>query len=68
MVMPPDSADRALLRRAIFVGSEVAKSVRQCASREYSGAPGGWPICRPADVVMNSPQSQKLTVGSIVAR
>ncbi len=33
-----------------------------------NGAPGGWPTSNLKDVVMNSPQSQKLTVGSIVSK
>lgn len=30
------------------------------------GAPGGCPTCNPTDVVMNSPQSHRLAVGSAV--
>jgi len=32
-----------------------------------SGAPGGWPTSNLYAVAMNSPQSQKLAVGSMVA-
>ena len=34
----------------------------------YSGAPGGWPTWSLDDVVMYSPVSQKLTVGSAVVK
>jgi hypothetical protein len=32
------------------------------------GAPGGWPTCNLKALEINSPQSHKLTVGSIVNR
>jgi hypothetical protein len=33
-----------------------------------NGAPGGWPTSNLNEVVINSPQSQKLAVGSMVNR
>ena len=32
-----------------------------------NGAPGGCPTCSPTEVVINSPQSQRLAVGSAVS-
>ncbi len=46
----------------------VAKSVNILPNNWKSGAPGGWPTSSLYAVAIYSPQSQKLTVCSIVER
>ena len=48
--------------------SGETKALAMRASIMNKGAPGGWPTSRRYAVAMNSPQSQKLAVGSMVSR
>ena len=48
--------------------SPPAKREKNLPSKRKKGAPGGWPTSSLKEQRMNSPQSQKLTVGSIVRR
>jgi hypothetical protein len=43
-----------------------AKSVKKRPTNIKNGAPGGWPTNNLYDDEINSPQSQKLVVGSTV--
>ena len=67
MVSALKSADMALTMTATCVGSE-AKSVNMRAVIIKNGAPGGCPTSSLNADEINSPQSQKLAVGSIVSR
>ena len=58
-------ADMRFTIIAAFDGSSV-KSVKKLPINMKKGAPGGWPTSSLYAVVMNSGQSQKLAVGSIV--
>ena len=51
--------------RATWVAS-LAKCEKRLAVRAKNGAPGGCPISSLSPIVMNSGQSQKLAVDSIV--
>ena len=46
----------------------MAKMEKKAPRIWYSGAPGGWPTSKLLAVVMYSPASQKLTVGSTVSQ
>jgi hypothetical protein len=50
------------------LSTEGAKSEAMRASIIKSGAPGGWPTSSLYDVAINSLQSHKLVVGSIVIK
>ena len=52
---------------ATLEGSE-ANCVNKLAVNMKKGAPGGWPTSNLYAEEINSPQSQKLAVGSIVIR
>ena len=60
-------ADNMLTHMAAFEGLP-AKIVKNRPSNIKKGAPGGWPTSNLYDVVINSPQSQKLAVGSMVSK
>ena len=60
------SADMIFIMKAILAVS-VAKRLKNLPISWKNGAPGGWPTSNLYAVLMYSPQSQKLTVGSIVA-
>jgi hypothetical protein len=47
---------------------EGASMVKMRPRIMNNGAPGGWPTSSLKAVVINSPQSQKLAVGSIVIK
>jgi hypothetical protein len=57
------SADIMLTVRATFEVSPPAKRVKNLATIRNNGAPGGCPTCILNAERINSPQSQKLTVG-----
>ena len=61
------SAERELIASATYC-VEGAKSDAMRPSNMKSGAPGGCPTWSLNAVAMNSPQSQRLTVGSSVNR
>jgi hypothetical protein len=61
-------AENAFIIRAAFEASLPANRVAIRPIIRNKGAPGGWPTCNLKAERMNSPQSQKLTVGSIVKR
>jgi hypothetical protein len=46
----------------------IAKMEKKAPSSWYNGAPGGWPTSRLEAVVIYSPASQKLAVGSTVSQ
>src|SRR5690554_2293851 len=62
-----DNAESEFTIIAICSG-EGANKVKNFAKIKKKGAPGGCPTCNLNDAAINSPQSQKLAVGSIVAR
>ena len=65
-MQPAESrADIMLIMRAICVAS-LAKSVNNLPNSMKNGAPGGCPTSIFSAVVINSGQSQKLAVGSMV--
>src|SRR5690349_20575619 len=59
-------ADRMFTMMGIIFTLPPPKREKIFASIRNSGAPGGWPTSNLLAVAMNSPQSQKLPVGSIV--
>ena len=67
MVNALHKADIALTNGATCDGSD-AKSVNKRAVIMKNGAPGGCPTSNLKADAINSPQSQKLAVGSIVSR
>ena len=66
MVKALANADIELTSLAASVGPP--KRVKNRPIIIKSGAPGGCPTSNLNDVVINSPQSQKLTVGSMVSK
>ena len=64
-VNPEHNADMQLIISACvsFDGAKMANS-REIIMN--NGAPGGCPTCKPTEVVINSPQSHRLAVGSAV--
>ena len=66
IVAPLASADIALTIRAACCGP--ANIVKKRDIIMNSGAPGGCPTSSLYEVAMNSLQSQKLAVGSMVSR
>ena len=66
IVNPLASADMEFISTAAF--SAPPNSVKNLPKSMKIGAPGGCPISSLNDVVMNSPQSQKLVVGSMVIK
>src|SRR5579871_5698435 len=52
--------------RAAVCGLSPKRMIKKRPSRINNGAPGGWGICSLKQLDTNSPQSQKLPVGSIV--
>jgi hypothetical protein len=62
------SADIELTIAATLVTSPPAKNVKNLASTIKTWLPGGCPISSLYAEAMNSPQSQRLAVGSIVRR
>ena len=62
------SADRELIIIAAFVTSLPANNVKNLEISIKRGAPGGWPTCSLYALAINSPQSHRLVVGSIVDR
>ena len=67
IVRPLKRADIVLTITATLEGSE-ANCVNKLAVNMKKGAPGGWPTSNLYAEEINSPQSQKLAVGSIVIR
>ena len=67
MVSALNSADIAFTKTATLAGSDVSW-VKALAVSIKKGAPGGCPTSSLYADVMNSPQSQKLVVGSIVIK
>jgi hypothetical protein len=61
-------AERTLIILAIFSTLPPAKSEKNRPSNRKKGAPGGCPTSSLKEAAINSPQSQKLAVGSIVVR
>ena len=59
-------AESAFAKTAAVSG--VENTMRKRASNMKKGAPGGWPTSNLYAEAMNSPQSQKLAVGSMVDR
>ena len=59
-------ADRALAAYAAVSGEE--KTINDLANNMKRGAPGGCPTSSLYADAINSPQSQKLDVGSTVSR
>lgn len=59
-------AEREFANTAAVAG--VAKIIKNRARSMKKGAPGGWPTSSLYAEAMNSPQSQKLAVGSMVDR
>ena len=59
-------AESELAKTAAVSG--VAKIIKKRARSMKKGAPGGWPTSSLNAEAMNSPQSQKLAVGSMVDR
>lgn len=68
MVKALDRADKALIIIATLAVLLPAKSEKKRANIKNSGAPGGCPTSNLKAVAINSPQSQKLVVGSIVSK
>ena len=68
MVAALSSADIALTHFDTSVTSPPANSVANRATRMKMGLPGGWPISLLKPCAINSGQSQKLAVGSMVSR
>src|SRR5690606_1278917 len=66
MVRPLDNALIKFTARAAFCGLSPNKMIKNLPKRTNKGAPGGWGICSLYAVDINSPQSQRLPVGSIV--
>ena len=64
MVKELQSDDMTFTIIAEFSGEE--KIVKKRVIMRKSGAPGGWGTCNLYAVAINSPQSQKLVVGSIL--
>lgn len=60
--------EKALTIMATFSTLSPAKKEKNLAIIMNNGAPGGCPICNLYELAMNSPQSQRLTVGSRVER
>jgi hypothetical protein len=65
MVKALTSADMEFTITAAFFGFPP-RMVKNFPTIIKNGAPGGWPTSSLYDVVINSPQSQKLAVGSMV--
>ena len=65
MVKALHRALRMFTATGTFSGDTKALAMRAVIMKK--GAPGGWPTCSLYAVAMNSPQSQKLAVGSMVA-
>ena len=63
-----DSGDIALTVAATFETSPPAKRVKNLPITINTGFPGGCPTSSLNAEAMNSPQSQRLAVGSIVVR
>ena len=61
------NTDIKLMVSAILVGS-IAKIEKNAPNNWYKGAPGGCPTSKLLEVVMYSPASQKLAVGSTVSQ
>ncbi len=59
-------ADITFTHTGTFVRSLPANSVKNFAISSKNELPGGWPTSNLYEVAINSPQSQKLAVGSIV--
>jgi hypothetical protein len=68
MVKALARAERMFTVTATLVTSPPAKRVKSRPSTMKKGAPGGCPTSILNAVAMNSPQSQKLAVGSMVSR
>ena len=68
MANPLHRADRMFTVTATLEVSPPAKSVATRDIIRNRGAPGGCPTCSLKAARINSPQSQKLTVGSRVSR
>jgi len=68
MVKELARAERTFIILATFSTLPPAKSEKNRPSRRKKGAPGGCPTSSLKEAEINSPQSQKLAVGSIVAR
>ena len=66
MVSALRNAESILMQYATCVASE-AKRLKNLPVSIKKGAPGGWPTSSLNAVVMNSGQSQKLAVGSMVS-
>src|SRR5512133_2385446 len=62
------SPDMAFTIIATFETSPPAKFAKKRARIMKRGAPGGWPTSSLKEEAMNSPQSHRLVVGSIVIR
>jgi len=67
MVRALNNADMVLIMAATFSGPP-AKLAKKRPNNMKKGAPGGWPTSSLYAVEINSPQSQKLAVGSMVKR
>ena len=65
MVNELHSALKVLIATGTFSGDTKALATRPIIMNK--GAPGGWPTSSLLAVARNSPQSQKLAVGSTVA-
>jgi hypothetical protein len=65
---PLQSAEKVLIVMATLEVSLPANNEAILPIIRNKGAPGGWPTCSLNAARMNSPQSQKLTVGSRVNR
>lgn len=61
-------AEKAFAIAATLVTSLPAKRVKKRVSNMKIAHPGGWPTSSLKPVAMNSPQSQRLAVGSKVKR
>ena len=59
-------AETLLIQTATFIGSAKKENNRPIIIN--NGAPGGWPTSNLYAVVTYSPQSQRLTVSSIVIK
>ena len=68
MVKPLASADIEFTILAALAAPPPPRRIKNLPNIIKKGAPGGWPTSNLNDVVINSPQSQKLTVGSIVSK
>ena len=64
IVSEEEIAESELIQTATFSGA--TKNEKSLPKSINNGAPGGWPTSNLYDVAINSPQSQKLDVGSIV--